>query len=63
MVAAINPLLGYVVLVIELVLVVAIVVTAMYGSDQISERAFRLIRLLFNRREPPTRRASIRPPR
>lgn len=58
--AIINPLLGFAVLAVELVLVVAMTATAMYGSKQLSERAFRLLRLLFNRSEPPARLTSIR---
>ena len=48
-----HPLLGEVIAVIEVSVVLAIIVTALYGSKELSERAFRLLRWFVNRPEPP----------
>jgi hypothetical protein len=51
----VDPVLGYIVIAVELALVLAIILSAMYGSTRISNRAFRVIRLFLNRPEPPAR--------
>lgn len=48
-----HPLLGEVIAVIEISVVLVIIVTALYGSKELSERAFRLLRWFVNRPEPP----------
>ena len=48
-----HPLLGTVIAVIEVVAVLTIISTALYGSKELSERAFRLLRWFANRPEPP----------
>jgi hypothetical protein len=53
-VAMLHPLLGEVMAVIEFVVLLLIVPgTALFGSQILSERAFRLLRWLGNRPEPP----------
>ena len=53
-IAGLHPLLGEVMAMIEFVVLLLIVPgTALYGSHTLSERAFRLLRLLGNRPEPP----------
>lgn len=47
------PLLGQVVAAIELAAVLTIIGTALFGSQALSERAFRLLRWIANRPEPP----------
>jgi hypothetical protein len=48
-----DPLLGVTALAIELAVALAIVGTALFGSQVLSERAFRLLRWIANRPEPP----------
>lgn len=48
-----DPLLGSVRLVIELAVALTITGTALFGSQALSERAFRLLRWIGNRPEPP----------
>lgn len=48
-----DPLLGHAVLAIELLAVLAVIGTALFGSQALSERAFRLLRWAANRPEPP----------
>jgi hypothetical protein len=48
-----NPMLGQVITVIEVVIVLTIIGTALFGSTALSERAFRLLRWTWNRPEPP----------
>jgi hypothetical protein len=53
-VGILHPLLGEVMATIEFAVLLLIVPgTALYGSHTLSERAFRLLRLLGNRPEPP----------
>lgn len=47
------PMLGQVITVIEVVIVLTIIGTALFGSTALSERAFRLLRWTWNRPEPP----------
>jgi hypothetical protein len=53
-VAMVDPLLGELMAVMEFVVLLLIVPgTALFGSQILSERAFRLLRWLGNRPEPP----------
>jgi hypothetical protein len=56
----VHPVFGGVVVIVEAVVVLAIVLTALYASEARSERAFRLLRWLGNRPEPPN--PDTRPP-
>jgi hypothetical protein len=49
-----HPMLGEIIAVIEVVVVLTIIATALFGSQALSERAFRLLRWFGNRPEPPT---------
>jgi hypothetical protein len=51
--AVLRPLLGEMMIVIELGVFLTMLGTALYGSETLSERAFRLLRWLGNRLEPP----------
>jgi hypothetical protein len=53
-----DPLLGVTALVIELAAALTIIGTALFGSQALSERAFRLLRWIANRPEPPGSPAS-----
>jgi len=48
-----HPILGEIVLLVELVVVLTLVGTALFGNLDLSERAFRLLRWIGNRPEPP----------
>jgi hypothetical protein len=48
-----HPMLGEAIAVIEILTVLTILVTALFGSQGLSERAFRLLRWFGNRSEPP----------
>jgi hypothetical protein len=50
----ISPTFALVVACFELALPVSVLIAAMFGSETISERAFRLMRMVLNRPEPPT---------
>jgi hypothetical protein len=47
-----DPLLGQVAIAMELAVVLTIIGTALFGSQVMSERAFRLLRWVANRTEP-----------
>jgi hypothetical protein len=47
------PLLGQIATGIELAIALAVIGTALFGSPELSERAFRLLRWIENRPEPP----------
>lgn len=49
----VHPVLGEVIAAIEVVIALTIIGTALFGSPALSERAFRLMRWLGNRSEPP----------
>ena len=49
-----HPVLGEVVASVELAVALTILGTALYGSRVLSERAFRLLRWVRNKPEPPT---------
>jgi hypothetical protein len=48
-----DPLLGQVAIAVELAVALAVIGTALFGSQALSERAFRLLRWIANRPEPP----------
>ena len=49
-----HPLLGEIVTIAELLLVLTIVAMALFGDQEARERAYRLLRWISNRPEPPT---------
>lgn len=51
--AVLRPLLGEVMMLVELAVFLTMLGTALFGSETLSERAFRLLRWLGNRPEPP----------
>jgi hypothetical protein len=55
--AMMHPLLGEVMAITEVVVIIAVFTTAfttaLFGSSELSERAFRLLRWLADRPEPP----------
>lgn len=52
-ISILHPLLGELLAVIELAMILTVLGTALFGSQTLSERAFRLLRWLGNRPEPP----------
>ncbi len=52
-IGVLHPMLGEAIAVIKVVVVLAIIGTALFGSPALSERAFRLLRWSGNRPEPP----------
>ena len=64
-IGVLHPLLGEVLAVIEVVVVLTIIGTALFGSQTLSERAFRFLRWIGNRPEPsaPTRGQAALPHR
>ena len=48
-----NSLLGEIIAVAELAMVITVITVALFGSKTLSDRAFRLLRWLSNRAEPP----------
>jgi hypothetical protein len=48
-----DPLLGQIAIAIELAVALTIIGTALFGNQALSERAFRLLRWIANRPEPP----------
>lgn len=52
-IGVLHPVLGEAIAIIEMVVVLAIIGTALFGSTALSERAFRLLRWSGNRPEPP----------
>jgi hypothetical protein len=49
-----HPLFGEVIAITEIVVVLTVIVVAQFGSEALSERAFRLLRWFGNRTEPST---------
>ena len=47
-----NPLLGEVIAITEVVVALTVIAVALFGSQALSERAFRLLRWFGNRPEP-----------
>lgn len=52
-IGVLHPVLGETVAIIELVVVLTIIGSALFGSPDLSDRAFRLLRWIGNRPEPP----------
>jgi hypothetical protein len=52
-IGVLHPVLGEVIAVIEVAVILTIIGTALFGSMALSERAFRLLRWIGNRPEPP----------
>jgi hypothetical protein len=48
-----HPLLGEVIAITEIVVALTVIAVALFGSQALSERAFRLLRWFGNRPEPP----------
>lgn len=48
-----NPLLGEAIAITEVVVALTVIAVALFGSQVLSERAFRLLRWFGNRPEPP----------
>ncbi len=57
-IGVLHPLLGEIVAIIELVMALTIIGAALFGSPDLSDRAFRLLRWIGNRPEPPGPEAS-----
>lgn len=53
-----HPLLGDIAAIIEVVVALTIIGTALFGSPDLSDRAFRLLRWIGNRPEPPAPKVS-----
>jgi hypothetical protein len=49
----VNPLLGEVIAITEIVVALTVIGAALFASQALSERAFRLLRWFGNRPEPP----------
>lgn len=64
-IGVLHPVLGEVLAVIEVVVALTIIGTALFGSQTLSERAFRFLRWIGNRPEPsaPTGRQAASPRR
>jgi hypothetical protein len=52
-IGVLNHLLGEITATSEVLVVLTIIAVALFGSDALSERAFRLLRWFGNRPEPP----------
>jgi hypothetical protein len=52
-IGTVHPLLGEVIAIAETVVALTVIATALFGSKDLSERAFRLLRWFGNRPEPP----------
>lgn len=57
-----HPSVGVALMIVELALVLTVIATALFGTDELSERAFRLLRWIGNRPEPASPQKT-RPPR
>jgi hypothetical protein len=53
-IGVLHPALGEVLVIIEVVVVLTVIGTALFATQTLSERAFRFLRWLGNRPEPPT---------
>ena len=60
-IGVLHPMLGEIVAIIELVVALTIIGTALFGSTALSDRAFRLLRWIGNRPEPPAPTPGRRP--
>jgi hypothetical protein len=61
-IAMLHPILGEVIAIIEVAVLLTVIGTALFGSPALSERAFRLLRWIGNRPEPPEPRPGRREP-
>jgi hypothetical protein len=52
-IGALHPVLGEVIAIVELAVGLTVIAAALFGSQALSERAFRLLRWFANRPEPP----------
>jgi len=52
-IGVLHPLLGEVIAITEIVVALTVIAVALFGSQALSERAFRLLRWFGNRPEPP----------
>jgi hypothetical protein len=52
-VGMVHPFIGIGIAAIELAVALTVIGTALFGSRELSERAFRLLRWIANRPEPP----------
>ena len=48
-----HPLLGEIIAVTEIVVALTVIAVALFGSEALSDRAFRILRWFGNRPEPP----------
>jgi hypothetical protein len=53
-IGVLHPLLGELVAAIEVAVMLTVIGTALFASELLSERAFRLLRWIANRPEPPS---------
>jgi hypothetical protein len=53
-IGVLHPSIGAAMIIIELTLALTVIGTALFGSRELSERAFRLLRWIGNRPEPPS---------
>lgn len=60
-IGVLHPMLGEIVAITELVVALTIIGTALFGSTALSDRAFRLLRWIGNRPEPPAPAPGRRP--
>ena len=61
-IGVLHPLLGELIATVDVVVVLTIIGTALFGSQALSERAFRLLRWIGNRSEPLRPRPTILTP-
>jgi hypothetical protein len=59
-IAVLHPLTGAAIAIIEMAVALTIIGTALFGSRELSERAFRLLRWIGSRPEPPSPLPSLR---
>ena len=57
-IGVLHPMLGDIAAIVELVAALTIGGTALFGSPDLSDRAFRLLRWIGNRPEPPAPKVS-----
>jgi hypothetical protein len=53
-IGVLHPSLGVAVMITEASVALTIIATALFGTDKLSDRAFRLLRWIGNRPEPPS---------
>lgn len=51
-ISVLHPLVGVALMIVELSMIAIIIATALFGTKELSDRAFRLLRMLGNRPEP-----------